>query len=176
MSDLMAAQEKRSPAPLIHSELRTLAVGLKESCALLDSLRLPDTLGHLDFNPGNILVAKDRCVFLDWAEACVTNPLLTLEYLREHVARSGIEKAAAGECLAAAYLRPWTSFYSPNELSRALALSPLVAVFAYAMANDSWRSVDPVHNPRLAAYFRSLTRRMYREAIRVAERSELCLS
>jgi len=176
MTELMAAQEKRSPVPLMHSELKTLAEGLKESCALLDSLRLPDTLGHLDFNPGNILVSEDRCVFLDWAEACVANPLLTFEYLREHMARSGIGKPAAGECLATAYLRPWASFYSPDELRRALALCPLIAVFAYAVANDSWRSVDPVHNPRLAAYFRSLTRRMYREAIRVAERSELCLS
>jgi len=176
MNQLMAAQEKRSPAPLVESEIRTLAEGLKESCTLLDNLRLPDTLGHLDFNPGNILVSEDRCVFLDWAEACVANPPLTFEYLREHMARSGIGKPAAGECLATAYLRPWASFYSPDELRRALALCPLIAVFAYALANDSWRSVDPVHNPRLAAYFRSLTRRMYREAIRVAERSELCLS
>ena len=115
-------------------------------------------------------------MFLDWAEACVTSPLLTFEYLREHMARSGIGKPAAGECLAAAYLRLWTSFYSPDELRRALALSPLVAVFAYAMANDSWCSPYSVQNPKLAGYLRSLTRRMYREAIRAAERSELCLS
>jgi len=122
------------------------------------------------------MVSEDRCVFLDWAEACVTNPLLTFEHLREHMARSGIEKPAAGECLTRTYLRPWTSFYSQVELRRALTLSPLIAVFAYAVASDSWRSSDLVHNPRLAGYFRSLTRRMYREAIRVAEGSELCLS
>jgi len=176
MSELMAAQQKRSPAPLVESEIKTLADGLKESCTLLESLRLPSTLGHIDFNPGNILVLKDRCVFLDWAESCVTNPLVTFEYLREHMARSGIGKLAAGERLAAAYLRPWTSFYSTDELRRALAFSPLIAVFAYATTNDSWSSPDLVDNPKLAGYFRSLARRMYREVIRVAERSELCLS
>ena len=176
MSELMATQETRSPAPLVDSELRTLAEGLKESCALLESFRLPNTLGHIDFNPGNILVFEDRCVFLDWAEACVANPLLTFEYLREHMTRSPIEKSAARECLIAAYLRPWASFYSPEELRRALALSPLVAVFAYAVSNDSWRSLDLVRNPRHAGYLRSLARRMYRDAIRAAERSELCLS
>ena len=176
MITLMAAQEKPTPAPFVESELATLAEGLKESCALLESFGLPNTLGHLDFSPGNILVSGDRCAFLDWAEACVTNPLLTFEYLREHMARSGIEEPAAGERLAASYLRPWVSFYSPNDLRRALTLSPLIAVFAYAVANDSWRSSDVAHDPRRAGYFRSLTRRMYREAIRVAGRSELCLS
>ena len=176
MSELMAAQEKPNPAPLVDSELRTLADGLKESCALLESFRLPNTLGHIDFNPGNILVSEDRCVFLDWAEACVTNPLVTFEYLREHMTRSRIEKPVASECLIAAYLRPWASFYSPEELRRALALSPLVAVFAYAVANDSWRSPDLVRDARRAGYFRSLTRRMYREAIGAAERSEPCLN
>jgi len=176
MGELMAAQEKPSPAPLVRSELVTLAEGLKESCMLLESCGLPNTLGHIDFNPGNILLSGDRCVFLDWAEGCVANPLLTFEYLREHMARSGIQKPAGGECLAAAYLRPWTSFHSPDELRRALALSPLIAVFAYAVANDSWRSPDLVRDSRHAGYFRSLTRRMYREAICMAERSELCLS
>jgi len=175
MAALMEAQEKPVPAPLVRSELLTLAEGLKKSCVLLQSCGLPNTLGHIDFNPGNILLSGDRCVFLDWAEGCVANPVLTFEYLREHMARTRIEKPAAGESLVSAYLRPWTSYYSPDDLRRALTLSPLIAVFAYAVANDTWNSADATHNPTLAGYFRSLTRRMYREAIRVAERSELCL-
>jgi hypothetical protein len=176
MGEFMAAQEKPTPAPLVRSELVSLAEALMESCALLESLGLPNTLGHIDFNPGNILVSEDRCVFVDWAEGCVTNPLLTFEYLREHLSRSGIEEPAAGERLAAAYLRPWESFHSPVDLRRARELSPLIAVFAYAVANDSWRSLDFSANPTLAGYYRSLMRRMYRESIQVAQRSEPCLS
>lgn len=176
MSELMAAQEKLSPAPLAESELAILAEGLKESCALLESLALPDSLGHFDVNPSNILVSEDYCVFLDWAEACVTNPLITFEYLCEHLTRSGGEKPGARERLTAIYLRPWLSVCSPDDLRRALAVAPLIAVFAYAVASDFWRSADLVHDPHRAGYFRSLTRRMYREVIHASQGSELCLS
>jgi hypothetical protein len=175
MAELMAAQEKRSPAPLANSELASLGEGLKEACFLLQSFGLPDTLGHIDCNPGNILVSPDRCIFLDWAEGCVTNPLLTFEYLRQHIGRSAIQEPSAVERLTAAYVRPWMSFYSPDDLRRALAASPLVAVFVYAVSSDSWRSAESLRHPQLAGYLRSLTRRMYREAIYAAERSELCL-
>jgi hypothetical protein len=175
MTELMAAQEKLSPAPLSNAELASLGEGLKEACLLLQSFGLPETLGHIDFNPGNILVSPYRCVFLDWAEGCVSNPLITFEYLREHLQRSGIQEPPAVERLTAAYVRPWTSFYPPDDLRRALTVSPLIAVFAYAIACETWRSAESLRQPQLAGYFRSLTRRMYREAIYAAERSELCL-
>jgi hypothetical protein len=175
VAELMTAQEKRSPAPLTNSELASLGEGLKEACSLLESFDLPDSLGHIDFNPGNIFVSADRCTFLDWAEGCVSNPLITFEYLREHIQRGGIQAPSAVERLTAAYARPWMSFYSPDDLKRALTVSPLIAVFVYAVANDSWSSSDSPRNPGFAGYLRSLTRRMYREAIHVAERSELCL-
>ena len=175
MADFMDAQEKKSPAPLAGSELASLGEGLKESCSLLQTFGLPDTLGHIDFNPGNILVSPDRCVFLDWAEGCVTHPVITFEYLRRHMERGGVEEPAADSRLCAAYLRPWAAFYSPDDLRRALAAAPPVAVFVHAIAGDAWRTLDPVSNPALAGYFRSLTRRMYRDAVHAAEGSELCL-
>jgi len=175
MADFMAAQEKRSPAPLSNSELASLGEGLKECCSLLQSFGLPDTLGHIDLNPGNILVTPDRCVFLDWAEGCVTNPLITFEYLRRHLERRGVVEGAADARLSAAYLRPWAAFISIGDLRRALAAGPPVAVFVHAIAGDTWRTLVPVSNPALAGYFRSLTRRMYRDVVHATEGSELCL-
>lgn len=175
MGEFMDVQEKTSPAPLAESELASLGEGLKESCSLLQSFDLPDTLGHIDLNPGNILVSLDHCVFLDWAEGCVTNPVITFEYLRRHMERSAVEEPAADSRLSAAYLRPWAAFFSPDDLRRALATVPPVAVFVHAIAGDAWRTLDPASNPALAGYFRSLTRRMYRDAVRAAEGSALCL-
>lgn len=174
MKQLMAAQEKQSPAPLVDSEFSMLAECLRDSCALLESFGIADTLGHIDLNPGNVLLSKDRCVFLDWAEGCVAHPLLTFEYLRQHLSRSGIRPFAASKRLTRAYLRPWTALYPAADLARALTLAPLVAVFTYAVSSDSWRSVDHAQTPVLAAYLRSLTRRMYREAVLSAQRSEPC--
>lgn len=176
MIELMAAQEKVNPAPLSPPELANLAVALGESCAILESIGLPATLAHTDFNPGNIIVSNDGCMFLDWAEGCVTYPLLTFEYLRVHLERCGLGQPATTERLLAAYLQPWTTFYSHEVLSRALAFAPLIAVFAFAVSTDAWQTLDPACNPALAGYFRSLTRRMHRESVQVVERSESCRS
>ena len=176
MGAFMRIQEKQSPAPLVGTELLSLGEGLKEAFSLLQSFGFPDTLGHLDCNPGNLIVSPQRCVFLDWAEACVTNPVITFEYLRRHMERCGIEEPEADSRITAAYLRPWASFFSPDDLRRAIAAAPPVAVFLHAIAGEVWRTLDPSSNPVLAAYFRSLTRRMYREAVVTAERSERCLN
>jgi hypothetical protein len=57
-----------------------------------------------------------------------------------------------------------------------MTVSPLVAVFVYAVAGKTWRSPDSVHNCKRSAYLRSLTRRMYREATRAVEGSEQCVA
>ncbi len=142
----------------------------------LHDLHFPQTLGHIDFNPGNILISPARSVFLDWAEACVTNPLVTFEYLLEHMRRCYIHESAATEKITAAYLRPWHSFHSSRNLARGMTVSPLVAVFVCAVAGKAWCSPDTVHNPRRSAYLRSLSRRMYREATKAVEGSEQCVA
>lgn len=176
MDEFMRIQEKGTSAPLNGRELISLGEALRESFSLLGSFGLPDTLGHLDCNPGNILVSHENCVFLDWAEACVSNPVITFEYLRRHLERSDLREPAADSRITAAYIRPWASFFSPEDLQRALAAAPPVAAFVYAVESDTWRTLDPVSNPSLAGHFRSLTRRMYRDAVVAAERSERCLS
>jgi hypothetical protein len=115
-------------------------------------------------------------VFLDWAEGCITNPLLTFEYFREHLSRHGMQNPAAAEHLAAAYLGPWLSYHSLAELRSALELSPLIAVFAYAVTRDCWYLPEITNRPKIAGYFRALTRRMYRETINAAKRRELCIA
>lgn len=176
MAEFMAAQQKQIPPPLTTSQLSFVANQLKESCSLLHDLRFPHTLGHIDFNPGNVLISAARSVFLDWAEGCVTHPLVTSEYLLEHARRSHIHDAAATERITTAYLRPWQAFLSPDDLARGMTVSSLVAVFVYALAGNSWCSPDTLHNSRRSGYLRSLTRRMYREATRAPEGSEQCVA
>ena len=175
MREFMAAQEKQTPAPLTNPELDLLGDRLKQACALLHHFGFPDTLGHLDFNLGNILLAPERSVFLDWAEACVTHPFVTFEYLREHLHRNYPNDTHPIDDLAAIYTRPWLSFFSPDALRQVTVISPLVAVFAYAVGANTWRSREALPKPTSAAYLRSLTRRMHREAVEIAGRREPCL-
>jgi hypothetical protein len=169
MAELMSIQVKQSPPPLTVSELDSLGTRLREALLLLQNLGFPDTLGHIDFNPGNILMTPAGCVFLDWAEACVTNPLITFEYLREHARLNLTSDATAAVRIATAYLRPWTTLLSPDDLTRALTVAPLIAVFTYAVACGGWRSPEMLRGPAPSGYLRSLTRRMHTEAMRASK-------
>ncbi len=176
MQGLMAAQQKQTPARLNDSELTFLRECLKQACSLLSELSLPDTLGHLDFNPGNIIVSPKGCVFIDWAEAGLTNPLLTFEYLGEHFRRNCTDERAATGNLIAAYMKPWQPLVSLDDLKQATAFSPLVAAFAYIVAAGSLHSSGTAENGFAAGYLRSLGRRMFREAEKMMARSERCLA
>ncbi|HXA76817.1 MAG TPA: phosphotransferase [Candidatus Acidoferrales bacterium] len=176
MSELMAMQTKEPPRKLTDSEIAFLGDRLKAACSELEQFRLPTTLGHLDLNPGNILVSPSRCCFLDWAEASISHPFVTFEYLREQARRCSPQSDALEETVVTAYLQPWNSFFSRETLEHAMAYSPLLAVFAYAVAGKKWRSTEAPQNPLLTGYLRSLVRRAYREAEQLSVRRERCLS
>ena len=163
IAELMSRQTKPSPPALSYRDLVALREQLQ---VLLHSLResyIPNTLGHLDFNPGNIVVSKDRCVFLDWAEACVGHPFLTLAYLLEALHRLPDAGRCWQEQIISTYTERWKCFVDPVEIAHSLALIRPLAVFAYAVSSAAWR--DPVQRarPEIARHLRSLTRRMKRE-------------
>ena len=68
---LMAQQTKTHPSRLTPDEVRSLHEDLEELLLQLEDLEIPDALGHLDLNPGNVVVSPTGGTFLDWAEAAV---------------------------------------------------------------------------------------------------------
>jgi hypothetical protein len=176
MRELMALQTKEPPPILTDSDFSFLGDRLKASFCEFGQSGLPMTLGHLDPNPGNILVSRSRCCFLDWAEASVSHPFFTFEYFYEHTKRNFPKAEIAADKVVAAYLGPWRSIFSLETLLHAMDISPLLAVFAYAVAHQTWRSSETLRNPVLARCFRSLTRRAWREATKRSARREICLT
>jgi len=176
MGQLMEKQTKVPPPVLSRSELILLGEQIEEALSLSTDLRIPDALGHLDPNPGNVIVSDGHSVFLDWAEAYVGNPLFSFQYLVEHSRRISGVNVTAESGLASAYAEEWQSLVSPENLASALAFAPMLAVFAYATVNDTWSDEARLRDPKLAGYLRSLTRRMHREANRLRDRSALCIS
>jgi hypothetical protein len=173
MAELMAAQQKHPPRALTNDDLALVGDSLNEACSKLEAVRMPDTLGHLDFNPGNIFLYPERCVFIDWAEGAVTHPLLTEEYLLEHYRRICPEDLTGLDKIRAAYVRPWHTIFSLAALEDRRGFSSLVAVFACAV--NIWRSRKDLDQAS-AGYLRSLTRRMFREASDRLEWSGRCLA
>jgi hypothetical protein len=173
--ELMAVQVKQSPRILTDSEIRFLGNRLIDALGELGECGIPDTLGHLDPNPQNIMASPNGCCFLDWAEGSVTHPFFTFEYVCEHASRAFASRDEVRETLLAAYLPLWQPLFLPDTLASALSLTPLLAVFACA-ANSNSGSPESFENPAFAGYFRSLARRAYREAEKLAARSDRCLS
>lgn len=174
MSQLMEQQQKTPPSTLDRNELRTLGRQIKDVLSDLAELDFPDTLGHLDFNPGNILCSADQCIFLDWAEAYVGPPFLTLEYLREHLLRLRPEGTNLDADVVKPYETTWRRIISPETVSPALDLAPVLAVFAYASGIEAWRDRAKLLEPKIAGYLRSLTRRMHVEMQRLQDRRRVC--
>jgi hypothetical protein len=176
MHGLMQRQTKIPPPVLSQKELTHLGMIVKHALACLKSLAVPETLGHSDFNPGNILVSANRCTFIDWAEAHVGHPFFTFEYLLSHLRKDCPMLARFEDVVRRAYAQRWESVLSASSISEAFVLSPLVSVYAYAVAGDIWRNPDMLSNPRVAGYLRSLTRRMKREADLLQAQGVECLN
>ena len=174
MDRLMRQQIKPSPPPLSPKEIFELSVTLKDALAGLDQIHFPTTLGHSDFNPGNILWRGNGSVFTDWAEAHVGHPFLTFEYLLSHLRKDCSEIAGFEDFIRSAYTQPWRYIVPAQSIAEAAVLSPLVAVFAFAVSLNSWHSPKS-HDQQALSYLRSLTRRMKREMELLEARRMSCL-
>jgi hypothetical protein len=175
VAQLMERQTKVPPPILDRKDLSALADSLQSAVDATKTIGIPETVGHLDLNPGNIIASEHRCAFLDWAEAYVGNPLFSLEYLLEHARRAFGPDSAVVTQMTAAYCAQWDGVVSPAVIADALALAPLLAVFAYAAGNEAWKQPPELQEPATAGYLRSLVRRMHREASELASRRTLCL-
>jgi hypothetical protein len=175
MAQLMERQTKVPPAALGREELLFLGDRIQSALDALDALGIPETLGHLDLNPGNIIVSPSRCTFLDWAEAHVGNPFFSLEYLREHLRRTSGTDSAVETNLVESYCAQWEHVVPTAAVAEGLTLAPLLAVFAYAAGSYAWEDKERLEEPTTAGYLRSLTRRMHWEANELKSRRSLCL-
>lgn len=173
VAQLMERQTKVPPAVLDRNDLLALADSLQSAVEAMEATGVPDTLGHLDLNPGNIIVSTDRCTFLDWAETYVGNPLFSVEYLVQHADRAFGEGSDARTKMIAAYGAEWGHVVSAAAMANAFVFAPLLAVFAYATGTDTWRQPQGQDEPT-AGYLRGLARRMHREAKQLADRRAPC--
>ncbi len=176
MADLMKQQTKVPPPILSKQQLVDLSATLKEALQHLAVSGIPDTLGHTDFNPGNIIVGPERCIFLDWAEAHVGHPFLTFEYFLAHLRKDYPQLAPLESQLRASYSRTWNSVTSAEQIPQGYSFSPLVAVYAYALSSNVWRDPERLKVPGFQGYLRSLARRMKQEADSIQRRRVECIN
>jgi len=174
MTRLMQRQTKTPPERLDRAQLHVLGDRIQIALDALDTLGIPETLGHLDLNPGNIVVSPVRCVSLDWAEAYVGNPFLTFQYLLEHFRRTHRKDSSQESQIVESYAAPWRRILSHEAINACLAMAPLLAVFSYMCGTGMLSDGERLKQAEFVGYLRGLARRMDREARAWVDRSRKC--
>jgi hypothetical protein len=102
--------------------LRALVPRLVAEEEELDALGLPYTIQHDDLHDANVFVRDGEYRIIDWGDACVANPLLSLTIALAVVAyRFGVEADSPEVArVRDAYLEPFTGLSTSQELLRAL--------------------------------------------------------
>ena len=164
MEGIMEMQAKPSPRRLRVQEIRLVEQRVVEALLEMEVAEVPDTLNHLDLNPGNVFVGSCTSTFLDWAEATVGNPFFSSEYLRQHFLKAVCVGQELEENFVRSYLKRWSSILSGKAIETMLRVVPLVAIYAFAASALPWQDRNAYRRNDIAAYFRSLVRRMFRES------------
>jgi hypothetical protein len=160
VAETMARQTKTSPAILNKDDLAKLGEQLETLCAEISILPFSEGLANADFSPHNTLITPNGPVFIDWAEACVSFPLIVGEYMWNRMVIEAPDRKQWQETLREAYLQPWSQNYGGEEVKRAAELMPAFAVFALLVFLHERECNGP---SRYDPYLRSLARRLKRE-------------
>jgi hypothetical protein len=114
------------------ARLRAQVPRLVEASETLAALGLPDSIQHDDLHQWNVCVRDGRYRFIDWGDACVAQPLLSLAVPLEHGA-----PAEARDAL----LEPWTAFRPLRELAAATGDAVLLGQVTGVLKEARWVSV-----------------------------------
>jgi hypothetical protein len=109
------------------ARLRAAQPQVLEALAELSASALPVTVEHGDLHDANVFVRDGHARILDWGDANVAHPFLSLTVEMDPDAR-------------AAYLEPWTVFAPLDELRREAAI---VEEHRYLLRAISWLKVIP---------------------------------
>jgi Phosphotransferase enzyme family len=97
---------------------------LREACDVVAEFGLPDTLQHDDVHGWNVFLRNGEPVFIDWGDACIAQPALSLAIPLAGFRRSlpdGVDRARD------AYYEPWTRVRPRHELDAAHETAMLLA-------------------------------------------------
>jgi hypothetical protein len=114
--------------------LRSLVPRLVDAADVVAALGLPNTVQHDDLHAWNVCIRDGEYRFIDWGDACVSQPLLSLSV---PLAQVGPEYASEARD---AYLGPWTALRPRGELvvaaDEALLLAQLTGTLKWELINS----------------------------------------
>lgn len=123
-----------APAEL-RSRVRALLPAIRLACAELAGLGVGPSLDHDDLHDHNVLLTGDRTAIIDWGDASLTHPFLTLAVtLRFAAQAAGLPTDAPDvRALRDAYLEPWTGLAPTRALGRAADIASALGIVTGAL-------------------------------------------
>jgi hypothetical protein len=160
VAQVMARQEKSVPAPLSRGDLTRLGEQLGELCTEISKFTFSEGLANADFSPHNTILTTKGPVFIDWAETCVSFPLIVGEYMWNRMVIEVPNRKQWQDALREAYLKRWAQHYGSSAVESAAQLVPAFAIFALLTFLHEREGNGP---SRYDPYLRSLARRLKQE-------------
>lgn len=157
----MEKQTSTKVPPLDKSCLNKLERLLQHALDAMCGLGIPDTLVHNDLNPGNILINKDHCLFIDWSETCIGPPVLMPEQLYAQLRMIGGERTEWISRLNLLYEEAWRDRVGRQELGRASAMAPAISCVTRLIGKGN-RFETRRNDSEFLRYSRSIARHMDR--------------
>jgi Phosphotransferase enzyme family len=163
LGEAMDLQTSTKTPRLTRSRLYEMHTIFDDVCNCMKCLDLPETIVHGDINSGNILIAGGHCQFIDWAEAYVGNPLISLQHLLLLNKWDDPElQSFRNRALKDRYRAIWLESCNPDVLDQGFAYMPLMAIVSALYGRGDWLTSQRRNDPHRQSYTRSLTRHMDR--------------
>ncbi len=159
LAEAMAMPASTKVFPIERRRLLELSQITEDICHQMEALQIPDTIFSTDIQTGNILFKNDHCVFIDWCESAVGNPFVAFEYL------CLLEPGQRGEWiddLREAYRQPWRDHLTDDQINRAFALAPVLAILSCLYGRGTWLHTPDRNDAARQRYARSLARHLDR--------------
>jgi hypothetical protein len=152
------------------TRLRDVAKLIEDASFRLEEIGIPDALIHSDIDLSNILSGNRGCVFTDWAQAGIGNPIVTFEQLRVQFAQKKIH-ASWMPRLNRIYQNFWREVLPDCHFDCAFTLAPLISIASYVCSRRDWLISE---RPQSQSYARALARQMDRAAQAVQSNQSAC--
>jgi hypothetical protein len=163
LEEAMSLQTSTKAPRLEKKRIQRLRVVFEEVCQRVEDLAIADTIVHGDMNRGNILTDGGHCQFIDWSEAYLGNPLITLQHLLLlNKAENSEIRYFINLLLKQRYLDIWAAGRDPDPLDKGFVYMPILAVASTLYGRGDWLHSPQRNDPRRQSYARSLARHMDR--------------
>lgn len=145
--------------------LRGMAARFEQICAELVAYGIPESINHGDFHDGNVLVRERRIAIIDWADACLSHPFMSLRtlFVSIEIALKLDEYVFTPEMAALLdhYLEAWHDYGSIEHLRSAYQVSKPVASIVKAA---NWHlTISNIQDEALRAEYAWIVPELFRE-------------